>query len=627
MKAGAQEEDRRSALGVHDVVGHPVLGIGWSFLLGLLALVVAPFDRPITAAVNPDRPVATLDDVAIWLDEWSTRSALAVLFTIFVASFLVRSIRRLRRSMVAFMLAWASCEGTVRTLKILAGRPRPCHPDGIATDLRVLFDHPDLMSFPSGHAAMAAVIAVTVHARFTRGAGAFLIWAFALAIGVGRIYIGAHYPSDVLAGAAVGWFMTSLAARFIDQGPDRFIAFEQPRRQAPLVLTAAAIVYGWFFHVPPRCRDAATDEVLTRWVPTSAPWPEVMLEPLTGPATRIAGLAYLRSDGLAGLAFLIVVAGIAFAFFRRRALPWLTAMCLVCAAWSALALLGAPGTDRRPRFDGDRRFWAFDLQSHLGDPHDGAMDLDDGLERFGRLGYDLVVPTWHDRWSRGHARSGDGGWRPIEFWGMEWSGGDPAERPLHLLLYNDRPEPADAGSITDHAELIREVHRAGGVVVASHFWRGPAEELPTIESLVAAGIDGFEVAGRNAEAAPEPRARQARIRRAVAEHGLLAFGNSDFHGRRGANHVWNLAPHDVVAPDAEGIKRLIARRPSVHVPVAVRTEGVGGPLAAPRLASRYLRELTPVRRAVWIGWILVVFGVLSLRDGGGVSTPSARTDR
>ncbi len=78
---------------------------------------------------------------------------------------------------------------------------------------------PDTYSFPSGHAlfslcfywVLANVLAGRVRSRFVHA----VIWTVAVvlivAIGLSRIYLGVHYPTDVLGGylAAAGWLCVS----------------------------------------------------------------------------------------------------------------------------------------------------------------------------------------------------------------------------------------------------------------------------------------------------------------------------------------------------------------------------------------------------------------------------------
>jgi undecaprenyl-diphosphatase len=67
-------------------------------------------------------------------------------------------------------------------------------------------------SFPSDHASAAFAIAFAVF-LFDRLVGSVFL-AAAVFIGVGRVFIGAHYPADVLAGALVGFAVALVIVKF-----------------------------------------------------------------------------------------------------------------------------------------------------------------------------------------------------------------------------------------------------------------------------------------------------------------------------------------------------------------------------------------------------------------------------
>jgi hypothetical protein len=62
----------------------------------------------------------------------------------------------------------------------------------------------DPYSFPSGHSTVAFAIATSLSLRYPKPAVYIPLHLWALFVGYGRVYLGLHYPSDVLAGAAIG---------------------------------------------------------------------------------------------------------------------------------------------------------------------------------------------------------------------------------------------------------------------------------------------------------------------------------------------------------------------------------------------------------------------------------------
>jgi membrane-associated phospholipid phosphatase len=60
-------------------------------------------------------------------------------------------------------------------------------------------------SFPSGHTSQVFFVATLMARHFHASVwGVFLLYATALLVGLTRMYVGAHYPRDVLAGAILG---------------------------------------------------------------------------------------------------------------------------------------------------------------------------------------------------------------------------------------------------------------------------------------------------------------------------------------------------------------------------------------------------------------------------------------
>ena len=105
---------------------------------------------------------------------------------------------------LGFLIAAIGLPGLVFTvLKRVIGRARPLV-EGAADPFiyRPLGFSVEYASLPSGHAIDAFAIATAIGALWPRWRA--LMWAYAIAIAVSRVVLLAHFPSDVVAGAAVG---------------------------------------------------------------------------------------------------------------------------------------------------------------------------------------------------------------------------------------------------------------------------------------------------------------------------------------------------------------------------------------------------------------------------------------
>lgn len=136
-----------------------------------------------------------------WLGgSWAIYPYLALLLTI---SFVNREVMP-RRYVWVYCLATALAILLEESLKGYFHVPRPAAAIGL-DKIRVIGEVKLKNALPSGHAVFSSMTAYVLGYRRSR-AWKVPLYAFALVVAYQRIYVGAHYPLDVIAGAAVGVF-------------------------------------------------------------------------------------------------------------------------------------------------------------------------------------------------------------------------------------------------------------------------------------------------------------------------------------------------------------------------------------------------------------------------------------
>jgi undecaprenyl-diphosphatase len=96
---------------------------------------------------------------------------------------------------VAVAVAVLAADGLAGILKAAVGEKRPNEPDPLVTI-------PHSHSFPSGHTATSFAGATALSLLYPRGTPVFYVLAAAIAYS--RLYLGVHFPLDVVGGAVIG---------------------------------------------------------------------------------------------------------------------------------------------------------------------------------------------------------------------------------------------------------------------------------------------------------------------------------------------------------------------------------------------------------------------------------------
>lgn len=164
------------------------------------------FDERVLLWVNHVPHSLALDTVALTLSGLGYAGILWFLIAVWLFS---REEKKHHRFFIPILSAGAASWLLVECiLKPLIARPRPMESMGV---WRVISE-PGSFSFPSGHATTAFAMATVLAAYEPRFGWMFV--GIAILIAWSRVYLGVHYPSDVIAGALLGWAIGRIALFF-----------------------------------------------------------------------------------------------------------------------------------------------------------------------------------------------------------------------------------------------------------------------------------------------------------------------------------------------------------------------------------------------------------------------------
>lgn len=222
-------------------VNHPARR-AWArpLALGLLGLVCfLPLDGPINRLFNPAHyappetaPIRLGGDIrreAEFIQQYGQFTATAIAMVLIL---LLDRDRARRRAIGNWLAGAAATLLLVNIVKMTVGRPRPKFDDpwgfiGPLGRYPVRADDPafglrypwefwrgissDLWSMPSSHTAYAVVMSVSLAVMYPR----LRVFALVMAVlvGVCRVVLNSHYPSDVVVGATLGYLMATAAHR------------------------------------------------------------------------------------------------------------------------------------------------------------------------------------------------------------------------------------------------------------------------------------------------------------------------------------------------------------------------------------------------------------------------------
>lgn len=154
------------------------------------------------------------DSVMPFVTELGSFVAMLAICVIVIILSIVFKKQTIKRIALMCLLSLLIADGIALVLKTLICEPRPFITFG---DVHLLVVEDDPFSFPSGHATSTFAVVGFLVFKLKNKLWSVILILFALIIGFSRIYVGVHYPLDVIAGMILGVLTAYLVYKYEDK--------------------------------------------------------------------------------------------------------------------------------------------------------------------------------------------------------------------------------------------------------------------------------------------------------------------------------------------------------------------------------------------------------------------------
>lgn len=152
----------------------------------------------------------SLDHLFLLLTDTAKPLVVLILILLFVWGFIKKS-NKLKLTALQILGALIVTTIVVVLLKHAVGRPRPF----VTYPFLWHASSKSNPSFPSGHTAVTFVIATILTLNYRKGYIAIVFFGWAMLVAYSRLDLGMHYPSDVLAGAVIGFIISWIIYKIV----------------------------------------------------------------------------------------------------------------------------------------------------------------------------------------------------------------------------------------------------------------------------------------------------------------------------------------------------------------------------------------------------------------------------